>query len=131
MDKPIIMGRKTHESIGRALPGRVNIVVSRDPAYTAEGCVTALGIDDALRVAGNVQEVMIVGGAGLYDVSLEFADKLYLTEVHADVGGDVTFPAFDRNAWREVAREDHDASDAQAYAFSFVTLEKIKPSPRQ
>jgi dihydrofolate reductase len=128
---PIVMGRRTHESIGRVLPGRLNIVISRDPHCAAGGAVVVRDLDAALAAAGEVPEVMIVGGAAVYAAALPRATRLFLTEVDAVVDGDVRFPDFERSAWRETARESHRGEGE--FNYSFVTLERIAParlSPR-
>ncbi|MFT5180962.1 MAG: dihydrofolate reductase [Alphaproteobacteria bacterium] len=126
MGKPIVMGRRTFESIGRALPGRLNIVVSRNAGFTAEGVETAADLDQALEIAAlqGGDEVMVIGGGEIYAAALPHADRLYLTEIHTDAEGDVHFPTFDRAQWRETSREDH-AADGGTPAFSFVTLDRI------
>lgn len=113
----LIMGRKTYESIGRPLPGRVTIILTRDPGYRAEGCLTAGSIEDALRLCGDDPEVFVVGGAELYAQSLPRADRLYLTEIDADFAGDAYFPGLDRLQWAEVSREPHVSDTGLAYAF--------------
>ncbi|MFT5440527.1 MAG: dihydrofolate reductase [Alphaproteobacteria bacterium] len=126
MGKPIVMGRRTFESIGRALPGRLNIVVSRNAGFTADGAETATDLDQALEIAAlqGGDEVMVIGGGEIYAAALPHADRLYLTEIHTDAEGDVHFPTFDRAQWRETSREDH-AADGGTPAFSFVTLDRI------
>lgn len=126
MGKPIIMGRKTYESIGRPLPGRPNIVVSRNPAFTADGIYVRPSLGAAVSHAATLPggEAMIIGGAALYTDALETAGRIYLTEVHADVDGDVRFPAFDRLDWVEISREKHPASEKDDFAHSFVVLER-------
>ena len=124
MGKPIVMGRKTWESIGRPLPGRTNIVVTRDVGYRAEGCVVVHSVDQALEVAAGSDEVMVIGGANLYQQLLDRADRLYLTQVRADVEGDAWFPEFDRAQWREVERESHSRDEKNEYDYAFVTLER-------
>jgi dihydrofolate reductase len=124
MGKPIVMGRKTWESIGRALPGRENIVVTRDTGYRAQGCQVVHSIDEALEITGKSDEVMIVGGAGLYQQTLEHADRLYLTRVKAEVEGDTWFPEIDPRQWREVACESHSADENNEYDYDFVMLER-------
>jgi dihydrofolate reductase len=125
MGKPIIMGRRTHESIGRPLPGRQNIVVSRNPAYSAPGCLLAASLPAALALAAPAGVAFVIGGAALYAEALPLASRLHITEVHGEVAGDVRFPPFDRQLWREVAREDHAADARHAYAHSFVELLRI------
>ena len=124
MGKPLVMGRKTHESIGRPLPGRKNIVLTHTQEFKAEGCTVVHSLNDAFQAAGDVDEVMIMGGSGIYDQSLARADRLYLTEVHADVKGDVYFPEFDKNEWHEVKREDNSTDEKNDFDYSFVVLER-------
>ena len=126
LGKPIVMGRKTFESFGgKPLPERLNIVITRDRDYRADGAVVVHDIDAALAVAGDAEEVMIIGGASFYEQMLPRADRLYLTFVHADVEGDAWFPEFDRSQWREVYREDHEADEKNPYGYSFVILERV------
>jgi len=125
MSKPLIMGRKTHESIGRPLPGRENIVLTHAKEFEDESCTVVHSLEEALRAAGDVDEVMIMGGSGIYDQVLARATRLYLTEVHADVKGDVYFPEFDKDEWLELEREEHSADEKNDFDYSFVVLEKI------
>ena len=125
MGKPLIMGRKTHESIGRPLPGRKNIVLTHSQEFKTDGCMVVYSLEEALVAAGEVDEVMIMGGSGIYDQALARADRLYLTEVHADVNGDVYFPEFDRSEWVEIEREDHSADDKNNFDYSFVVMERV------
>ena len=120
MGKPIVMGRKTFESIGRPLPGRRNIVVTRDPDFSAEGCDIANSIDAALALCADDDEVMLIGGASLYQQSLSRATQLYVTQIHHRFGGDTWFPDFDESEWRVESREDCDADPSNAYAYSFI-----------
>ncbi len=122
MGHPLVMGRRTHESIGRVLPGRLNIVISSDPACAAAGCVVVPTLEAALATAGDASEIMVVGGAAVYAAALPIAARLFITEVHAKIDGDVRFPDFDRAAWREVAREPH--AGGGEYDYSFVVLER-------
>ncbi len=124
MSKPLIMGRRTHESIGRPLPGRKNIIMTRSSGFIAEGCTVVLSLDDAFQAAGDVEEVMIMGGSAIYDQSLARADRLYLTEVHTDVSGDVYFPEFNKSEWVELERENHSADKKNNFDYSFVILER-------
>ena len=124
MGHPIVMGRKTFESIGRALPGRSNIVVTRSPGFTAEGCTVALGLEAALAACRDVDEVMIVGGATLYEATIEDAQRMYLTLIHHQFEGDTFFPHYDAAEWKEIDREDRDADAGAPYRHSFVTLER-------
>lgn len=131
MGKPIIMGRRTHESIGRPLPGRRNVVLSTSESYRAAGCDHFCSLADALHALRDSDEVMLIGGAAVYASGLPLATRLYVTEVDAAVGGDVFFPPFDRAAWRETAREAHAADDTHAWPFAFVTLERVSPPPQR
>jgi dihydrofolate reductase len=124
MGKPLIMGRKTHESIGRPLPGRLNIVVTRQVDYTAPGCTVVHSIDAAREAAADAEEVMVIGGADIYRLFLPVADRLYHTEVHETFDGDVFFPDVDRSAWVEVSRDAHPADDRNPYAYTFVVLDR-------
>jgi dihydrofolate reductase len=124
LGKPVIMGRKTFESIGRPLPGRDNIVVTRDPKFHADGIAVAHSLDDALAQVHDVPEIMLIGGAQLYAESLARAQRLYLTLIHADVDGDAHFPDYDPADWRETAREDHAADENNHYSYSFQILER-------
>lgn len=124
MGKPVIMGRKTWASLGRPLPGRRNIVVTRDAAFRADGCVVTHSIDAALAAAAGGDEVMIIGGAELYAQVLPRADRLYLTEVGADVHGDVRFPPIDAADWIEVERQPYPADENNEYDVDFVVLDR-------
>ena len=124
MSKPLIMGRRTHESIGHPLPGRQNIVLTRGKNFKADGCTIVHSLDDALHAAGDVDEVMIMGGSGIYDQSLACADRLYLTEVHTEIEGDTFFPEFNKDDWLEIEREDHSADETNAFDYSFVVMER-------
>lgn len=131
MGCPIIMGRKTWESLGRALPGRTNIVITRQPAYQAENARVVTSLDAALRLAQSValidgaERVMVIGGGEIFAQALPQADYLYLTEVHADVVGDVFFPVVDMSAYEEETREDFAAAGDNPYDYSFVRYRKL------
>jgi len=120
---PVIMGRRTWESIGRALPGRRNIVISRQPGFTAPGAEVAASLDASLALCGRTELAFVIGGAELYAAALPLADALELTEIDAPVEGDTKFPAFDRSAWREVRREPH--RSAVGLRFDFVRYERV------
>ena len=122
--KPIAMGRRTHESIGRALPGRRNIVVTRRRSYRPEGCETAPGLDAARALCEGKDELIVIGGAMLYAEALPHASRIYLTRVRAEVEGDVRFPDFDPDEWVEVERADHPRDERHAHAFSIAMLER-------
>lgn len=126
--KPVIMGRKTFDSIGKPLVGRHNIVLTRDNAWRAEGVTVVTNLAEAIAAAGlnpqaRADELMIIGGAQVYADALPIATRIYLTEVHATPAGDTVLPAFGADRWVEVAREGHGA-DGDAPAHSFVTLER-------
>lgn len=120
LGKPIIMGRKTYESIGRALPGRKNIVISRNTEYRLEGCETVSSLEEALSLVNNVEEVMIIGGGYLYSQTLPQADRLYLTFIDLDVDGDIQFPEFEHLGLIEVKREKHLKDEKNPYGYEFV-----------
>ena len=123
--KPIIMGRKTFESFGaKALPQRTNIIITRDKSFQADDGVVVHSIEEALDAAGNVDEVMIIGGASFYEQMLPRADKLYLTFVHADLEGDAWFPEINNSDWNKVEKINHKNDNKNRYAHSFVILER-------
>jgi dihydrofolate reductase len=124
--KPVIMGRRTYDSIGRPLPERTSIVLTRDPAFRCEGCLVARTPEDALALARDAPEVIVFGGAGVYKDFLPRADRIYLTEVDTVAEGDTYFPPLDPREWREVDRRPHAADARHPFAFSFVTLERIR-----
>jgi dihydrofolate reductase len=126
LGKPVVMGRRTFESIGRPLPGRANIVVSRRSDLQIDGATVVGSIDAALAVAGQVPEVVVIGGAEIFRQVLPQTHTIHLTRVHASVRGDVTFPPLDPAVWREVAVEHHAADARHPYAFSFVTLQRVE-----
>jgi dihydrofolate reductase len=124
MGKPLIMGRKTHESIGRPLPGRKNIIITRDQAFNADGCVVVNSIEAALAECSDAEEVMVMGGASLYEQFLPRADKLYLTKVDAELTGDTWFPEWQLAQWTELQREDHYADEKNEFDYSFIVYER-------
>lgn len=130
LGKPIVMGRNTWESLKRPLPGRTNIVISRQADYVAEGAKVVGTLDEALELAGHVahidgqDELVVIGGAQIYALALPRAERLYLTEVHADVPGDTYFPAVDAAQWREIGRDDFQAKGPNPYDYSFVVYER-------
>ena len=127
LGKPVVMGRRTFDSIGRLLPGRANIVVSRQSGLAIEGAVVARSLDDALAAAGDVPETVVIGGAEIFRQVLPRTDTIHLTRVHARVAGDVFFPELDPAQWRESVVEHHAADERHQYAFTFVTLQRIAP----
>jgi dihydrofolate reductase len=128
MGKPIIMGRKTWESIGRPLPGRKNIVVTRQPGYEAVGCTVVASPDQAIEAADEAGEIMIIGGGNLYRQFLPVADRIYLTRVHAEIEGDTLIPELLPSDWRTVSSESHTADEANDYDSEFRVLERLRKS---
>ncbi len=128
LGKPVIMGRKTFDSIGKPLPGRTNIVITRQSGLAIPGCVVVPSLPAALTAAGDAaggaSEAMVIGGAEIYAQALPQAQRIYLTRVHADVTGDAFFPVLDKQ-WQEVQSEEYVADERHAHAFSFVTLERM------
>jgi len=128
--KPIIMGRRTQESIGRPLPGRQNLVISRNPEWQREGVTVVGTLEEALSRAeaqafiDGVDERVVIGGSGVYAEALPLADRLYMTEVHAEIDGDAFFPIIDWDQWHEVAREDFPATDNNPFPYSLVTYDR-------
>jgi len=127
MGKPILMGRKTYESIGRPLPGRENIILSRQSNFIAEGCTVVCSIEKALAYALELgaRELMVIGGAQLYASMLPMADRLYITQVDTEVEGDAFFPEINRCQWTELDWQENTADDKNAYNYNFLTLERI------
>ncbi|HDU8578220.1 type 3 dihydrofolate reductase [Vibrio antiquarius] len=123
MGKPVVMGRKTYESIGRPLPGRLNIVISRDETLKIEGVTTVTSIEQALDVAGDVEEVMIIGGGAIYAACLPMANKLYVTHIEAAIDGDTQFPDWG-DQFKETYSETYQADEKNAYNMRFTVLEK-------
>jgi dihydrofolate reductase len=130
LGKPILMGRKTHESIGRPLPERTNIVVTRDAAYTAPGCIVVHSIESALRAAAGSDEVMVIGGTDFFWQLLPRAERIYLTLIHAEFEGDALFPELNASEWRETERTDCAPDEKNPWSYSFVRLERVtRPDP--
>ncbi|HTU65231.1 MAG TPA: dihydrofolate reductase [Steroidobacteraceae bacterium] len=123
MGKPMIMGRKTFESIGRPLPGRLNIVVTRDANYRRDGVTVTGSVEAALAAAGAVEEVMVIGGADLFRLFLPAASRVHLTRVHGDIAGDVFWPALD-SGWTRCSAESLPADERHAYGMTFELWEK-------
>jgi dihydrofolate reductase len=133
MGKPIVMGRKTFDSLRRPLPGRTNIVITRDPDFVARGAVVTRSLADALAVARgdalrrSVAEIAVIGGAEIYAASMPVADCLEVTEVHAEVDGDAVFPAIDPSVWRETGRSRNSATAGDTADYSYVTYRRRTP----
>lgn len=130
LGKPVIMGRKTHESIGMVLPGRKNIIISRNPDYRSafhnEQCQVVTSLQQAFNAAGEADEVMIIGGANIYNQMIDHADKLYLTLIDLDTEGDARFPDWTHLEWQEVSREKHQPDDKNPYPYQFVELQRVR-----
>lgn len=121
MGHHIIMGRKTYESLGRLLPGRTTVIVTRNRDYKVEGALTAHSLKDAIAMCGNDEEVFLIGGAELYQDGLKYSERLYITEIDLDVAGDAHFPDFDSSHWQEIAREAHVSE--KGLKFNYVTYQ--------
>jgi dihydrofolate reductase len=122
----VVMGRRTWESLGRPLPDRRNVVLSRDPAFAAPGAEVFRGLDEALSHFSKGWKIFVIGGAAVYAAALPRVASMFLTEIEADVEGDVLFPRWDRAAWRVVSDEPHPADAQHAFAFRFVGLERVR-----
>jgi dihydrofolate reductase len=134
LGKPIIMGRRTFDSLGRVLDHRLNIILSRDVFFEVPGAIVARSLSDALQWArkaaaeAGVDEIMAIGGENVFREVLPAAGRIYLTEVHAAPDADTWFPDFDRSGWREVFREEHEPGPNDDHAFSFVVLDRVIPT---
>mgnify|MGYP002519572417 CR=1 FL=1 len=120
---PVIMGRKTYDSLGRPLPNRTNVVISRT-TKEIEGCTVVGSLEEAIALFPKEEEIFIIGGAQIYALALEVADRLYLTRVFHSYEGDTSFPAIDYSIWKQTSREDFSSGEAFEYPFSFITLER-------
>ncbi len=128
MGKPMVMGRRTHESIGRTLPGRLNIVLTSDRDYAvAEGAIMVHDADAAIAAAGDAQELMVLGGTRVYESFMPRADRIYLTEVHGEFQADTFFPQMDYSRWEEIRRIEHPVDEKNPVSMSFVVLERRDP----
>ena len=127
MGKPMLMGRKTFQAIGRPLPGRTSLVLTRDPHWHAEGATVVRSLEEAFERAGPVPEIAAAGGAEIYRLVLPVASRIHLTLVHATIPGDTVFPQLDDREWHEVERTEHAADTRHPYAFAFTTLERMRP----
>ncbi len=127
---PVLMGRKTFEAIGKPLPGRSNLIISRNAGYQAAGCLVFTDTASALQHCAASPEVFVIGGATLYQAFLAVADYLYVTEIHQPFAGDTFFPEINADHWRELSREDVENDASVAFAYSFLKLEnRTKPAP--
>ncbi|MCX3309887.1 type 3 dihydrofolate reductase [Pantoea vagans] len=123
LKKPVIMGRLTFESIGRPLPGRLNIVISSKPG-TTEGVTWVTSLDEALQAAGDAEEIMVIGGGRVYEQMLKRADRLYLTHIDAEVEGDTQFPDYEPDEWQSTFSEFHDADEQNSHSYCFEILDR-------
>lgn len=132
MAKPLVMGRNTFESIGRPLPGRTNIVISRNPEFNHPGIKVAASLAEALKIADaqaildGAKEIMVIGGGQIYEQAFPLADIVYLTEVDAEPEGDAWFPEINRNEWLEISRDTYPAQEGNRYAYAIRCLERKK-----
>lgn len=124
LNKPVIMGRLTWESIGRPLPGRLNIVVSSQSGDNAQGVTWISSLEEAIAAAGDVEEIMVIGGGRIYEQMLDRADRLYLTHIDAEVEGDTHFPDYEPDEWQSVFSEFHDADEKNSHSYCFEILER-------
>ena len=124
MGKPIVMGRKTYESIGRPLPGRQNIIISRQDGFEADGCTVVDSPETAIEAAGDAEEIMIIGGGHVYEEFLPDADRIYLTRVHTEIDGDVFLPELSEESWHETSSETRSADDNNDFDITFAVLER-------
>lgn len=129
MGKPIVMGRLTWDSIGRPLPGRQNIVLTRQTEFSADGCDIVASPAEALAVAGKADEVMVIGGGQIYDLFLSKASRLYVTRVHAEIDGDAYFPEIDDAMWMLSGTEAHAVDDENQFAFDFTIYDRVIAVP--
>jgi len=124
--RPVIMGRKTFQSIGKALPNRTNIIVTTDRKFTAHDCIVAHSVDAAIDVAGHDDEIMVIGGADIYRQFLPRAERLYITIIEHEFDGDAHFPEFDIDEWIEIEKEKHAADDKNKFDCTFLTYQRKK-----
>ncbi|HSC47928.1 MAG TPA: dihydrofolate reductase [Gammaproteobacteria bacterium] len=127
LGKPVLMGRKTLVAIGHPLPGRRNLVLTRDPAFSAAGCERVGSLDEALARAAPLAELMVIGGGEVYRLAWPRADRVYLTRIQAEVdGADTFFPPLSDTEWRQVSRDDHTSNAKNPYDYSFLVYERLK-----
>jgi len=125
MGSPILMGRKTFESIGRPLPGRENIIISRNTNYQQQGCSVFNSVEEAIIACQQYEEVFVIGGAAFYDVMIDQADYLYLTQINQSFDADTFFPEIKPEQWKELSREDINNDPSVDFSYSFLILERI------
>lgn len=125
MGHPILMGRKTYESIGKPLPGRTSVIITTQKDYEAEGCIVTHSVQEAVAQARQLDEdLYIIGGAHIYEQTLPVTDRIYMTRVHASFNGDVYFPELDEKDWETVEEEHHEPDEKNKYSYSFLTLQR-------
>jgi dihydrofolate reductase len=122
--KPILMGRKTYESIGRPLPGRTNIVLTHDIAYLAPGCLVVSSLEQAFQVADQFEELMVIGGAKVYELCLPYASKLYITQIEKIFQGDAKFPKIDLSEWQETEKQTMPISESNDFVYHYLQYVK-------
>ena len=122
---PVVMGRKTYDSIGRPLPKRTNVVITRDTELQIEGCTMAHSLTEAVEMFDSSEEVFIIGGAQIYNQAMPLADRLYQTIIDKEYEGDSSFPEIDYNSWRQISCEKFERGEEFEYPFSFITLERV------
>ena len=125
MGHHIIMGRKTWESLGKALPGRINVVITTDKNFKAEGGIVVHSLKEALAISSTDDEIFIFGGGKIFKEAMSLVKKIYMTRVHSIIDGDTYFPVLDMNDWKKISREDFKADEKNQYDYSFVTLERV------
>ncbi len=125
MGKPVLMGRRTYEAIGKPLPGRTNLVLTHNPAWSVQGVVVVTSVAEALSRVGDAAEVACIGGGGVFQLLLPRTQRIYLTEVHAEIAGDTYFPPLDQAEWREVERREQAADERNVHAMTFRILERV------
>ena len=126
MGHHLIMGRKTHESIGKPLPGRTNVIITRNKNFKAEGCIVVSSLQEAFALSKNDSEVFIFGGGEIFREALPFVHKIYMTRIHHHMDGDTYFPELNPSDWKEISRQDFKADEKNNFNYSFIELEKIK-----
>jgi dihydrofolate reductase len=124
MGHHLIMGRKTFESIGRPLPGRTNVIITRNKDYKADGCIVVTSLKEALEVSKSDAEAFIFGGGEVFREALPLVNKIYMTRIHHNFNGDTVFPELRKSEWKEVFREDHEPDEKNNYSYSFINLER-------
>jgi dihydrofolate reductase len=129
MGKPMLMGRKTFDSIGKPLPGRTSLVLTRDPQWRAAGVTVVRSLDDTFKAIAGAPELCVVGGAEIFRLTLPLAHRMHLTRIHANIPGDTRFPSFDESEWRESERTEHPMDARHEHSMTFSTLERVRWSP--